>query len=95
MFDPNYLFIDIAAFLGIWTVPLFWLLLVLFRYIRKQQEKIDALHDDNDRLHEANTALWDDLEQCYKHQPSQDWIDRLAEDVFGDDAPSEPNLRVV
>jgi hypothetical protein len=92
---PDYLFIDIAAFLAIWTVPLLWLILGMFRYMMRQHKENDSLRSRNHSLREANELLRQELERCYGNRPADEWIDALEDDVLGDDSPSEPRLEAV
>ncbi len=47
----DYLFIDLAALLGLWAIPMVWLYAAGFRYILKLAKENDELREINDVLH--------------------------------------------
>ncbi len=58
----EYLFIDLAALLGLWGVPMIWLYAAGFRYIIK-------LAKENEELREINDVLRVKIAWLERHEP--------------------------
>src|SRR2546422_41332 len=73
----DYLFIDLAALLGLWAIPMIWLYAAGFRYILK-------LAKENEELREINEVLHVKIASYEKHKPVEqqerpEWVRYLMD----------------